>query len=383
MRILFFNYEYPPLGGGAGNATAYILREFSRMENLEVDLVTSSHDNDFHLERIGENVKIHKLPIGKNGKNLHYQSQKELLVYARKAYVYAKKLTRENKYDLSHSFFSIPCGFLSLLLKRRYKLPYIVSLRGADVPGYSERFTLIYGLLTPLIRLIWKKADAVISNSRGLRELALQTNAKQEIDIIYNGIDTAEFFPGEAGKQAPVILCVSRLTPRKGINYLIEAMPKISKKIPEVKLKIAGEGDAKNDLENQARNLKLDNVEFVGRVAHKDLAKIYREASVFVLPSLNEGMSNTMLEALASGLPLVATDTGGTRELVENGRNGFIVKMKDASDLAEKIITILADSESQKQMAEVSRKKAEGLSWKNVAEKYKKLYEKIGALEKE
>lgn len=382
MRILFFNYEYPPLGGGAGNATAYILREFSRMKNLEVDLVTSSYDNDFHLEKIGENVKIHKLPIGKNGKNLHYQSQKELLVYARKAYLYSQKLVRENKYDLSHSFFSLPCGFLSLVLKWQYGLPCIVSLRGADVPGYSERFTLIYGLLTPLIRLIWKKAATVVSNSRGLKELALRTNAQQEIGIIYNGIDTAEFFPGRSENQTPTVLCVSRLTPRKGINYLISAMPEISEKIPKVKLKIAGEGDAKNDLENQARNLELNNIEFVGRVAHNALAKIYREASVFVLPSLNEGMSNTMLEALASGLPLVATDTGGTRELVEDGKNGYIVKMKDASDLAKKIIAILSDSELQKQMAQSSRKKAESLSWQSVAEQYEKLYEKIGALKK-
>ena len=86
MRVLFFNYEYPPLGGGAGNATAYILREFSEIQNLKVDLVTSSAGKEYCLEKIGSHINIHRLPIGKNNKNLHFQSQKELLVYAWQAY---------------------------------------------------------------------------------------------------------------------------------------------------------------------------------------------------------------------------------------------------------------------------------------------------------
>jgi hypothetical protein len=78
MKVLFFNYEYPPLGGGAANATANILREFSKISGLEVDLITSSVDDGYHLEKIGDNIRLHKIPIGKNEKNLHFQSQKDL-----------------------------------------------------------------------------------------------------------------------------------------------------------------------------------------------------------------------------------------------------------------------------------------------------------------
>jgi uncharacterized YceG family protein len=95
MRILFLNYEYPPLGGGAANATDYILEEYSKIPDLTVDLVTSSIDGEYHLEKSGENIFIHRLPIGKNKNNLHYQSQKELLAYAWKAYFFSKKLTSE------------------------------------------------------------------------------------------------------------------------------------------------------------------------------------------------------------------------------------------------------------------------------------------------
>ena len=126
MRVLFFNYEYPPLGGGAANATFYILQEYAKLPGLKVDLVTSSIDSEYHLERIGDNIVVHRLPIGKNKTNLHFQSQKELIVYSWKAYFFAWKLIRKNKYALTHSFFSVPCGFLSTVIKMQFGLPYII-----------------------------------------------------------------------------------------------------------------------------------------------------------------------------------------------------------------------------------------------------------------
>lgn len=384
MKILFFNYEYPPLGGGAANATAYILKEYSKIPDLKVDLITSSIDSGYHLENLGNNVFIHRIPIGKNKNNLHYQSQKELLVYAWKAYFFAKKLVQKNKYDLSHSFFTVPCGFISLLIKRKYKIPYVVSLRGSDVPGYSERFAFLYVFIKPLVRLIWRKADAVISNSKGLKELALKTNSKQEIGVIYNGIDISDFIPKPENRPNDKLIITvgaSRVTARKGINYLIEAIKKLSPKYPNIYLRVMGGGNEKENLENLAKELNLEkNVEFIGRIPRENTSPYYQEAGIFVLPSLNEGMSNAMLEALASGLPLIATDTGGTREILEEGENGFIVKMKNSQNLAEKIELLVKDPDLRKRMGEASRKKAEMMSWEKVAREYLEIYSKINEL---
>lgn len=381
MKIIFFNYEYPPLGGGAANATAYILKEYSKISDLKVDLVTSSIDADYHLEKVGGNISIHRLPIGKNKNNLHYQSQKEIFTYLWKAYLFSKKLAGKNGYDLSHSFFTIPCGLVSLLLKRKYKIPYVVSLRGSDVPGYSDRFSLLYAFAKPLVKKIWKESFAVVANSKGLKELALLTNPKQEIGVIYNGIEIADFIPKpEARPKEKIIITTgaSRITARKGINYLLEAVKKLSPKYPNLYLKAMGDGNEKENLEKMAKELGLErNVEFIGRIPRENTSPYYQEAGIFVLPSLNEGMSNAMLEALASGLPLIATDTGGTKELVEEGKNGFIVKMKDSQDLAEKIEILMKDSDLRKRMGEASRKKAESMSWKNVAEKYFEIYQRI------
>lgn len=395
MKVLFFNYEYPPLGAGAANATAYLLKEYSCIPELEVDLVTSSISEDYVLEKIGENIRIHRLPIGKNRGNMHFQSRKDLIIYSIKAYFFARKLVRERKlagkpFSLSHSFFTVPCGFLSWLLKIEFRLPYIISLRGSDVPGYSDRFVLMYKFITPVIKLIWKYSAFVISNSIGLRDLALKSGTKKEIGIIYNGVDIEHFKPVSqglalTGKAKPwtdsrfiITTGASRVTHRKGLNYLIGAVAKLIPKYPNIQVRIMGEGNAQEELENLAKTLKIEkNVEFLGRIPREETAPYYQEAGIFVLPSLNEGMSNAMLEALASGLPIISTDTGGADELIKEGINGYIVKFKDSADIAEKLEKLINSPELTGLMGIESRKIAETMSWGKVAGQYAGLYKKI------
>jgi glycosyltransferase involved in cell wall biosynthesis len=382
MKILFFNYEYPPLGGGAANATFFLLREYVKIDDLEVDLITSSIDGAYHLEKIGKNVRVHRLPIGKNESNLHFQSQKELIVYAWRAYFFAKKLVKRNKYDATHSFFTVPCGAISWALWWQNKIPYIISLRGSDVPGYSDRFGFIYRTISFFIKHIWNKSAAVVANSKGLKSLAHQTDSKQEIGVIYNGIDIEEFKADNSRKENGKIyltIGATRVTARKGINYLIEAVDLLKEKFPNIFVEIMGEGDAKDDLENQTKKLGLEKkVKFLGRVPREKTFSYYQKADIFVLPSLNEGMSNAMLEALSSGLPIVSTDTGGADELVKEGVNGYIVKMKDARDLAEKLEKIISNEELRVRMGRESRKIAEKMSWEKVAKQYVNLYRNVG-----
>ena len=383
MRIIFFNYEYPPLGGGAGNATACLLEQYLKMNDLEVDLVTSGISDKYELLELGKKIYIHKLPIGKNKNNLHFQSQKDLLVYSWKAFWFSKKLIGKNNYDLTHSFFTVPCGFLSLVFYFWKRIPYIVSLRGADVPGYAERFGFIYRFISPLISFIWKRAAFVVSNSQGLKELALKTNLRQEIGIIYNGINTEEFSPKddfESGENEFVITPgASRLTERKGLRYLIEAVGVLFRKYPQVRLQIIGEGDERESLEDLSKSLGLEGkIIFLGRVDHEKTPELYRKADVFVLPSLNEGMSNAMLEALSSGLPILATDTGGTRELVDDGLNGYIIRMRSSEDISEKIEKLILDGNLREKMGRESRQRALRMSWENVAKKYVELYKIAG-----
>ena len=381
MKILLFNYEYPPLGGGAANATQYLLKEFAKMDDVEVDLITSSVGKNYQKETIRDGITIHRLPIGKNTENLNYQSARDLSVYAFKAYFFAREITRQKKFDLSHSFFTVPCGVISYLLFKQRKLPYIVSLRGADVPGFSERFAGLYVVLRPIIVQIWKSATDVVACSKALRDLARKSNPKQEMRTIYNGIDTKRFrpeaYPDEYDRSFE-ILCASRLSRRKGFRYAIDAFAIIAEKYPNARLRISGgDGNATADLKKQVQDHQLNSrVTFTGQYAHDQAPEIYMGADAFVMPSLNEGMSNNLLEALASGLPVIVTPTGGAEELVSNGDNGFIVPMKNPEAIAQRLGELIENQGMARTMGRKSRAIAEKMSWGAAASQYRDLYHK-------
>ena len=358
-RILMLNYEFPPLGGGAGNATYYILKELSKLKDLEIDLVTSSIDK-FRVEKFSKNITIYFLDIGKKG-NLHYQSNKDLLSYSWKAWEYSNLLLEKKKFDLCHAFFGIPCGYLAMKLKKKYDLPYIVSLRGSDVPFYNQRFYWLDKLIFKrLSKKIWKNAKSVIANSGGLRKLALNSDPNQKISVIYNGVDVKEFKPSPKKNEKLTLISSGRLIQRKGYQYLIPALKNL-----DVKLKLIGDGNLTEELKDLAKDL---DVEFLGKKKHSELSRYLQRADVFVLPSLNEGMSNSILEAMACGLPIIATDVGGSRELIKE--NGFIVKKENSNDLRESIEKFLSKKNLIKSMGIKSRKLSEEMSWEKVAGEY-------------
>jgi glycosyltransferase involved in cell wall biosynthesis len=374
MKILILNYEFPPLGGGAGNATYYLLKEFAKNKEIEIDLVTSSADK-YGEEEFSDNINIYYLNIGKRGGNFHNQSKKDILKYSWKAYKFCRKLKKSNDYDLTHAFFGIPCGFIAMLLRS----PYIVSLRGSDVPFYSEKYKYLDMLVFRwLSKIIWRKARKVVANSSDLRDLAYKTYSKKEIEVIPNGVDIEEFKPRQKPQkyQKTVnILSTSRLTARKGVGHLLQAFKELTRKNRNIKLILVGEGgeEAKFRQFTQENNLQ-EKVLFQGLVSHDKIAKEYNKADVFVLPSFNEGMSNSLLEALASGLAIVSTDTGGAKDLIGK-ENGFIVEKGSPKSIKKALEDIIKNPEKLERMKGVSRQKALELSWGRMAGEYTKTYE--------
>ncbi|MCP4603644.1 MAG: glycosyltransferase family 4 protein [Proteobacteria bacterium] len=369
MKILILNYEYPPLGGGAANATYYLLRELAHRD-IEVDLITSSV-GAYRVEKIDTKITGHFLDIGKRG-NLHFQTQRELLVYAWKSFQYASKLIRAKKPDIVHAFFGIPSGYIAMQLG----LPYIVSLRGSDVPFYNDRFELLDRyVFKNLSCKTWRGAEAVVANSTGLRSLALKSSSAQAIEVITNGVDTDKFRPGSDERQTGKITLVSvgRLIQRKGYEYLIDAL----KGAKEFELVLIGDGNIKETLSELATRLNVD-VKLLGRLEREGVIDNLQKADIFVLPSLNEGMSNSVLEAMACGLPVITTNVGGCDELVSDGVNGFVVEKADSSALSEALNKYAEKRSLIGQHGKMSRKVAEAMSWREVSRQYLDLYHRIG-----
>lgn len=367
------NCEFPPIGGGAANMNHYFLKEAAQRDDISIDFVTSSHEKSGSEILFGENIRVWYVKIEKE--QLHYWTHGELFSFLRRGYTISKELTSKNKYDIVHAVFGYPSGIIAYALRK--EAPYLISLRGSDVPGFNKRFSLIYKLLTPIIRKIWGSASAVTSNSEGLKELASLTSGNIEIKVIPNGVDTKEFNPS-AGDRRPgkKILTVARLIERKGIHYLIEAFPNIIEKIPEATLTIIGSGRMSDKLKKLVSDKNLTGrVSFLGEVLHESLPPIMTGHDIFVLPSFNEGMSNAMMEAMASGLPIVTTATGGTLELL--GEGGTYIEKGSPESIVKAVTGLFGNEAKMVNMSAISRHRAETYSWSSVVESYMKIYGEI------
>jgi len=193
------------------------------------------------------------------------------------------------------------------------------------------------------------------------------------IALVPNSVDLDAFPPGEpVPDDGPLhLLCVARLIERKGQRHLIEAVKRLVDEGIDVTLELVGTGDAGPAYEALVRSLGLeDRVRFAGYVPREEIARHYAAAHVFVLPSYNEGMSVATLEAMAAGLPVVTTRTGGTKELVDEGTNGLVYEWGDVDALARHLGQLAGNREAVCRMGAASRTRAKLFSWQAGAEQY-------------
>lgn len=378
-KILFLNYEFPPLGWWAANANYYMFKEFAKQKDLQITLITTWLDIS-RQEKFSDNITIHYIDIGKNPDNIHYQSNQDLLKYSFKAYSLAKKLLSTQKFDMIHAFFGIPCWYLAMKLNKKYNIPYIVSLRGSDVPFYNPRFKYLDKFIFKrLSRKIWEKASFVIANSKWLKNLSLETSSEQKIWVIYNWIDLNEFnIKVKRSEKVFNILYTWRLIQRKWVDVLLAWFKEFSASKQDVVLNIVWWWNMEDELKQYVIDNWLEKkVIFHGKKPHKDMAKIYLQNHIYVLPSKNEWMSNTLLEALAAKLPIIITDTWWTKELFNN--NWWIIKKDDFNDITTKLELAYKTWKNGKLsiLWKNSYNKVKDMTWTQVAKQYLNVYSKV------
>ena len=367
-----FDNEFPPLGGGTGVVNYHLLQEMARDPDVTVDLVTSSRSpTAWSTEQFADRIMIYAVPV--DNRNIHHARNSELLRYAWRGWRMARQLLKQHRYDVSFAFAGVPAGAISCLLRRSHALPYVLSLQGPDVPGFEARYNYLYPVLAPLIKVIWRRAGAVTGISAEQEMLAHKTMPDLSLVMIPNGVDTNLFTPASDKPKRPfTFLCVARLIERKGQHHLLEAFARLRTGCTRpLHLIFVGTGDAEPQLRDLAARLKItDAVTFKGFVSREQMPFIYREADVFALPSQQEGMSIALLEAMASGLPVIVTDTGGTAELVTHGQNGEIVRWSDVPVLAGAMQKLVEADDLRRHMGEESRRRALQFGWPVLATRY-------------
>ncbi len=368
MRLLLVNYEFPPIGGGAGNATAGIAGELASLGH-RVDVLTSAfrgvpnrHDNGAYAVR--------RIPVIR--RHADRCSKFEMLTFLLSSCAW---IFRIPKADCAIAFFTIPSGPSCWWLKMLRRTPYIVSLRGGDVPGFQPYdLAATHRITAPAIRFLWRHAHRVVANSNGLAGLARTAAPKQSVEIVPNGVDTARFFPSpelRSGHSAPQLLFTGRLVRQKGVDILLHALSLLPSELAWT-LRLVGDGPERTNLETRARNLNLANrIQFHGWAQREQLPQLYRDADLFVFPSRDEGMPNAMLEAMASGLGVVATRIAGNEDLVQPGLNGLLVPPDDGESFARALEEALRPPARLSAFGARSREIVEaGYSWNKVATAY-------------
>jgi len=382
MNILMLNYEFPPIGGGGGQAHRSLLTQYALKEDLRVDVLTSASKPGFATETFSQNIRIHR--VGVHKKHLHFWRKTEVLEWLRKAKSPYRRLLRDNEYDLVHAFFGFPTGWLCYRTAGR--LPYVISLRGSDVPGGNARLQLEYKLLGPLVfKPVWKHAAALVACSEGLRTRALKFMPSARIDVIPNGVDLERFHPAQespggrvaqAGAGPLRLLTVGRLSATKRLPLLIEALEGLGAEGCAVSLTIVGGGALEGEIRRTVDRKKLQGVVTLrGRVDAAEMPEIYRRHDLFVSASAQEGMSNAMLEAMASGLPIVTTRCEGVDELIVD--NGLVVNDPRPATLAQAVKSLIEGRQRLETMSLAARRGAEKLTWDAVAEAYLHLYARV------
>lgn len=360
--------------------THYLAKNYVKLGH-QVQIVTSQFA-DLPVDETVDGFQVHRVPVLR--KSADVCQVHEMLTYTISTISHCLRSVKDFAPHVVHVFFGIPSGPVAYFLRKIYGYPYVLFLGGRDVPRKNPDppyYRLLYGLLAPAIKTVWRNASAVVACSDGLRKLALKTAPSIEFSVIPDGIDLNKFAFVERDDQNDTVrvLTIGRLIPRKGFQFLIEAIPEILQSVNrDFELEIVGDGPMKSQLVSLAEKSKVDHrINFAGTVAYDELVQHYNDADIFVLPSLAEGMPLVILEAMATGLPVIASKVQGIEDLIQPGINGHLVKPGNTKQLAEKVIKLITENQIRIQMGHESRDKVRKYDWENIAQSYLKIFERI------
>jgi len=292
------------------------------------------------------------------------------------------RILRRYRYDLIHAHWLIPQGLIAViaifLTSRR--IPVLCTSHGGDLYGLKG------WLLTRLKKWIITNLKALTVVSRSMREEVKRLVADHEkIHVIPMGTDLkSRFVPPKTRQNKGSLLFVGRLVEKKGLRYLIDALPLILKRHPQVCLRIAGDGPEKGALQLQSKRLGIsDHVRFLGAVKNESLPALYQKSDVVVFPSViandgdQEGFGLVLVEALGCECATVVTNLPAMQDIIVDGKTGFVVP-QNVQKLAEKIVSLLNDPEMGRLVGKKGRRfVVERYDWDEIAKQYAALIESI------
>jgi glycosyltransferase involved in cell wall biosynthesis len=303
------------------------------------------------------------------------------------AYVLPDLLKSEADVIHAHSYIYTTSNQAALAARVRRR-PFVLHMHGATYQGHGimDRRTSTALLLKEKVydktigRWTIGCADAIAAVSAFDMQQCREAFdvSLDKLHLIPNAVDVEKFSPvADSPERPPMVTFIGRLEEWKGVHSFIEIARRVHAEVPETMFRVAGAGPLLPRLMADSADLR-EHITFLGEVSHGKIADLLKETSVLVLPSFIEGLPTVCLEALASGIPVVASDTGGTSEIIREGETGYLCPTADLDRFADRVIRLLRDPELRTRLGRDGRALVEHqYSWTRVAEMTEKLYERL------
>jgi phosphatidylinositol alpha-1,6-mannosyltransferase len=368
MATLLLSEIFPPRIGGSGR---WFWEMYSRLPRDEYVIAAGQDPRQEEFDR-QHDLRVHRLPL--TWSDLGLLSWSGLRGHAR-AFRHLRRLVKDADITRLHCGRCIPCGWLALLLKRMYGIPYICYVHGEEVNlavADGGGGVMSSRQLRWMARKVLRGAELLIANSSNSARILLDQwqLAPERIRVLHPGVDAGRFVPAPRDSAArrrlgwgdrPVILTVGRLQERKGHDMMIRALAGIRRAAPDVLYAIVGGGDERESLEALVHRKGLqEHVQFLGEMKDHQLIECYQQCDLFVLPNRQvgediEGFGMVLVEAQSCGKPVIAGASGGTAEAMAIAETGFVVSCDEPGPLAAVVCELLLDPVRRKRMGIAAR----------------------------
>lgn len=290
-------------------------------------------------------------------------------------YLAIRKILKDRKIDVIHAHWLIPQGWIACILAQAYKIPFLVTSHGGDLFGLQGK------TLTKVKKRVAEQATAMTVVSQAMDEYLAQVSIKPKIlQVIPMGVDLKNRFTPNllVRRNTHELLFVGRLVPKKGLNYLLDALSILVGEHPELHLNIVGFGPKETSLKDQVKQLKLENnVKFLGALAQDKLPEMYQRATLFVAPFVRadngdqEGLPVALMEAIGTGCPAIVGHVAGIEDLLGEEIQQIAVNPSNTQELVNAISEALNYPEiAQARAIRIRQNAIDLIDWESISKKY-------------
>lgn len=376
-RVLIFSVAYHPFVGGAEVAVKEIT---DRLPDIEFHMLTLNTDGRQKREEQLGNVCVHRIGRGTFGK----------FTFPFRGYREALCLHERNKYSAFWSIMANQASIAAAFTKKSFpSVPLILAVQEGDEESHLKRYVLgndlLYRMLIrPWHTLVFKRADIITAISSSLAARAAKINPRVPTAIIPNGVDL-DLFARKSNSEhiedvkremgiSPgdcVLITVSRLALKNAVGDIVSALPLL----PEhVKLVVLGSGELENNIRAQIARLSLaSRVKLLGAKPHSEIPKYLAESDIFIRPSISEGMGNSFIEAMAAGIPVIATPVGGIVDFLTDRETGVFCEVRSPASIARAVTLLIDDRALRERVISNARALvASRYDWNRIAEDFRR-----------